>query len=50
MTKIARFSILGGLISLILFVFKTSQSSKILAASAFLVFVIMFLGTYNKKV
>jgi len=50
MTKISRFSILGGFISIILFVYNANQSSKILAASALLLFVIMFFGTYKKKI
>ena len=48
MKKISRFSIIGCIVSIILILVKTSQISKILAASSLLVFLAILLGTYKR--
>ncbi len=48
MKKITRFAIIGSIVSMILILIKTSQISKILAASSLLVFLAILLGTYKK--
>lgn len=48
MKKITRFSIFGCLFSIFLIIVKSNQTSKILAVSALIIFIYMFLGTYKK--
>ena len=49
MKRITQFSIIGGLVSIILLVFKSSQSSKILAATSLLVFIYIYFGTKKSE-
>jgi len=49
MKRIVRLSIIGAILSVILFVVKSGQTSKILAVCALLVFIFMYFGTNKNR-